>query len=486
MAHQGVNTLAYAIRGSVIAKYGGRLCGVLAVLNLAPLIVSLVYNETLLSMRYFIIVAALTLTSLTTLHLQIPSKLQVNEALVITILAFAAAAITMVYPFVGAGLPWLDALFEAVSGVTTTGLSTVADVEIQPHSFLFARAWLQWYCGLAIIVLSLVLLSGPGIAARRLAAAGGDVDDIIGTSGAYAQRMLAIYMLLTVFGITITMALGQDAFNATLHILSAVSTGGYSSFNTSLNALDGWAPRVAVLVVCVSGALPLALYYQAWQYGWRQLANDREVQTLLLCIGLITLVLWMNLLIRHTFTPTEALIQTAATVVSAQTTSGFSTVNIADLDTGSKGILIIAMALGGGMGSSAGGIKITRLLILLRLLQILLLRTALPTHAVAEPHLGGHRLESAEIQHALFIILLYVSVIFLSWLLFLIFGYDPLNALFEVVSATATVGLSVGITSQDLHPLLKGILCIDMLMGRLEVFALLVLCYPATWFGRKQ
>jgi trk system potassium uptake protein TrkH len=138
------------------------------------------------------------------------------------------------------------------------------------------------------------------------------------------------------------------------------------------------------------------------------------------------------------------------------------------------------------VGSTAGGIKIVRLLILIRLLQIMIRRVALPRHAVIEPRLNGHRLGDDEIQRALLVILLYAVVMVLSWIPFVAYGYDPLDALFEVVSATGTVGLSVGITSAALEPVLKGVLCVDMLLGRVEVFALLVLCHPMTWFGTRE
>ena len=144
------------------------------------------------------------------------------------------------------------------------------------------------------------------------------------------------------------------------------------------------------------------------------------------------------------------------------------------------------MLIGGGAGSTAGGIKIIRLLIFLRLLQIIILRINLPRHAVIQARIHGERISENQIREALFFILLFGVVIFLSWLPFVAMGYDPLDTLFEVVSATGTAGLSVGITSSDLPDVLKSILCIDMLLGRLEIVALLVLFYPGTWIGRRS
>jgi trk system potassium uptake protein TrkH len=170
---------------------------------------------------------------------------------------------------------------------------------------------------------------------------------------------------------------------------------------------------------------------------------------------------------------------------SAQTTAGFSTTDLARFDDASKLVLILAMGVGGGIGSTAGGIKILRLLIALQLLHTVIMRISRSKHAVVEPRLGGHRLEDRESIDALLIILLFTGVILLSWLPFLVMGYPALNSLFEVVSATGTVGLSTGITSSGLDPLLRGILCLDMLFGRLEVIAWIIFLNFRTWTGRR-
>ncbi len=144
------------------------------------------------------------------------------------------------------------------------------------------------------------------------------------------------------------------------------------------------------------------------------------------------------------------------------------------------------MAVGGGSGSTAGGIKLLRLLVVLRLLQFFVRRTAMPPHAAAQPRLGGQPLDAEEVQRVALVVVLFGVAAGLSWLAMLIYGYPPLDALFEVVSALGTVGLSTGIASPDLATPLKLVLCADMLLGRLELLALLVLLYPRTWFGKRR
>jgi trk system potassium uptake protein TrkH len=172
--------------------------------------------------------------------------------------------------------------------------------------------------------------------------------------------------------------------------------------------------------------------------------------------------------------------------LSAQTTSGFSSLDPASLSPAGLAVLMAAMAVGGGVGSTAGGFKVLRLIIAAKVALGLVARTGLPPHAVRHPRLAGRRLGEEDLRGALVLILLFVAVVAASWLAFLAAGYDPLDSLFEVVSATGTVGLSTGITSPELPAGLKAVLAADMLLGRLEIVAWLVLLYPRTWLGRRK
>ena len=161
-------TLAYAVRAKVVLKYLGQLMLLLAALDLLPAVVALGYGDSELALRFSIVVVILVALSVPWVRVAVPKEIQTNEALAITALAFLVGAASMVYPFMGAGIGLSDALFEAVSGITTTGLSCLASVEGKPRSFLFARAWMQWYGGLGIVILSLALLMGHERIARRL------------------------------------------------------------------------------------------------------------------------------------------------------------------------------------------------------------------------------------------------------------------------------------------------------------------------------
>ncbi|MBU0498643.1 MAG: TrkH family potassium uptake protein [Gammaproteobacteria bacterium] len=453
-----------------------------ALLTLAPLLVSLLYHEYDASARYLTLILPLATLGFLAARLPTPHRLQANEAFVIIALAFLLTPLLMAYPMAGVGLGTGDALFEAISAITTTGLSTLPSVEDKPRHFLFLRAWMQWYGGLGILVFSIALLLRNHVASRCLIEASGE-EGLITTTRVHARRMLRVYLGLTLIGLLAVWIACGDFFDALIHTLAAVSTGGFSSHDTSLAGLGTPWAATAVTLVAFGGAVSLPLYYFAARQGWRRLLADMEFRALWLLALTLSLGLWM--LLRRTMDEGTAISHALFLGFSAQSTTGFTAMPLNGADPGIKLLLIFAMASGGSLGSTAGGIKLFRLLVLWRLAILLIRRTGTPAHAVVRPRFGDRHLESDELANLLLVILLFLATIVLSWLPFVLQGQDPLDSLFEVVSATGTVGLSSGISNLQLAGPLKAILCLDMLLGRLEILALLVTFYPGTWLGKR-
>ncbi|MBM9606413.1 TrkH family potassium uptake protein [Desulfopila inferna] len=482
---QQISALTYSIRFNTVGKYLGELFLALAMLTAVPLAVSLISGEHAISLRYMIVLAALSGVGLLLSQLRPSRRIQTNEAMVIAALVFLFIPLLMTYPLMSAELDFLDAFFEAVSAGTTTGLSTIANIEGKTYPFLFSRAWMQWYGGLGIIILVLAILIKPGLAAKNLAVGGEhQEDDIAGNTKVNARWIIYVYASLTSAGIAVLWLLGGDFSESILYTLSAVSTGGFSPHNTSLKGFDGRHLQWIVVLLCFASALPPALYHKAIYKNRRIFHDDPQLRALLVLCLIFTVVL-AALMLTEGQDWSLAFYHAPLLAISAQTTAGFSTVDVAGLDAASKGALICSMAIGGGIGSTAGGIKLLRLLILMRVLQVVIIKTCLPPHAILNPRLGRRRLEDEEIKDALCIILLFLVIVFISWLPFLTMGYDPLDSLFEVVSAMGTVGLSTGVTTANLEWFLKMILCFDMLLGRLEMVVWIVLFYPKTWIGKR-
>jgi trk system potassium uptake protein TrkH len=449
-----------------------------------PLVVSIILADYRVTFRYSIVVVGVFTTGLFLQRLPTPKRIQTNEAIVVTAFAFLFAAMVMTWPTMASGLSFTDALFETISGVTTTGLSVTASVADKSAIFLFSRSWMQWVGGLGIVILAVATMIRPGLVAKRIGDLEDYEEDLVGSTRTHARRVIIVYSIMTGFGIIVLGLLGAGWFNSVIYSLSAVSTGGFSPHDASLAGLNSQWSQAMVILLSVAGAIPLVLYFRSFKEGGRVLIRDRQLQGLLIA-GLVAALLMALFLTRDGFSWIQALHHGVLNAFSAQTTAGFATLYISQINAGAKLTLIFSMLLGGGAGSTAGGIKILRLFVLLQLLYNFLQRPGMPRQAVAEASLGRRRLETDEIQSALSIIFLFLTFIGISWLVFVGMGHNPLDSLFEVVSAIGTVGLSSGISAPELHPLLKGVLCADMLLGRLEIIAWLVLFYPRTWIGRK-
>jgi trk system potassium uptake protein TrkH len=483
------STLAYAVRAKAVLKYQGELCVSLVGIAVVPAAYAALVGDWGFAFRAALPAVALAGAGLVLSRLRGPRELQSNEALVVISLGYMVTALLMTWPLAGDGVPALDAFFHAVSAITTTGLSTLDSVESRSPAFLFTQAWMQWYGGLVIVVLA-VFLVGPGTAAKRLAA--GEVDDTGFLSGtrARASYALMVYTALTAGGVLLLWLMGAELPEAALHALSAVSTGGFSSHDDSLQGLNGWPLQACVMILAVAGAISFARYQGILRRGRGEGRTgqgfwDTEIFALLTAFVLVAVLVGLSLGIAGAMSWGDILLSAPLLAVSAQTTAGFSPVEVASLDAGSKAVLILSMLVGGDVGSTAGGIKIFRLLLILRLVQLALLRPALPSHAVVRPELNGRPLEEADIQGAVGVVALYLLVVLVSWLAFVAYGYPAIDALFEVVSASGTVGLSTGLAGPDLPGVLKGVLCLDMWMGRLEVLAVLILFHPRSWLGRR-
>ena len=479
-----VNALRYSVRARPILKYFGQLCIVLALLTLVPLVVSIMFGDYRVTLRYAAVAAGVFIIGFSLRRLSTPRRIQTNEAMVITALIFLFTPVVMTWPIMASGLSFGDALFETISGITTTGLSVTASVVDKPAIFLFSRAWMQWVGGLGIVILFVATMIRPGLEAKRIGDLEDYEDDLIGSTRTHARRVMIVYSIMTGFGIILLGMLGAGWFNGVVYTLSAVSTGGFSPHDASLAGFDSQWLQGLVILLSVAGAIPLVLYFRSFKEGVRVLIRDRQLQGILI-FGLVAASLMAFFLTQDGFSWIQALRHGVLNAFSAQTTAGFSTLDISQLNAGAKLTLIFSMFLGGGIGSTAGGIKILRLLIVGQLLYIFLQRPGMPSQAVAEASLGRRRLEADEIQNALSIVFVFLGFVGISWLIFLGMGHNPLDSLFEVVSAIGTVGLSSGISAPDLHPVLKGVLCADMLLGRLEIIAWLVLFYPRTWIGRR-
>jgi trk system potassium uptake protein TrkH len=296
-----------------------------------------------------------------------------------------------------------------------------------------------------------------------------------------AKVVFKIYLALTAVGFVAFWASGMDRFHALLHIMSTVSTGGFSPFSASIGAYPSVVVRMVVVVFMVAGGISFVSYHALQNRRWRDFFRDPQLRALALVIGGATLVFFLA---GGSFlSDLPACLFHAASAVS---TTGFGLSDCALWPALMKFATVLVMFVGGGAGSTAGGIKLFRLFVAFHLIKRLAVRMLLPTEAKLSFTYNRRVVGDVEIMAAGGIIVLYLLFIGATALALTSAGIGIGDALFESTSALATVGLSVGVTSQALPAWPKVLLCLNMWAGRVEILPVLILLYPRIWIRKRR
>jgi trk system potassium uptake protein TrkH len=405
-------------------------------------------------------------------------RLDGTEALIVSGLAY------LVFSFVGAlaflpAAPFWDGFFESISGFTTTGLS-VLNPDSLPASLLFFRSYSQWVGGIGIVLLTLIVLQVPGQEVKKLYTQEFGRGNPLGDIKKTARTVLAIYGCMTGAGWLALVFAGLAPFEALLIIMATISTGGFAPHAQSVGYYSSPAVQLAVVVFMILGAVGFPFYYSLFQKGRRKRFRDSQAVALLaggVVAALLLAAAWHG--------ETRMLLPSLFHSFSALTTTGFSTVSFSDWTPLAKGMSVILMMIGGASYSTAGGIKLFRLIILLKLSRWSVARRLLPPAASISIQSEGRPVSSQDLRDVFSLLALYAVILSVSALVFMLFGYGPDAALFENASALGTVGLSTGITSASLPLLLKLVLIFNMWAGRLEIFPVIIIFFPAIWVNRR-
>ncbi|MGF1552938.1 MAG: TrkH family potassium uptake protein [Paracoccaceae bacterium] len=400
------------------------------------------------------------------------------EGLVSVALSFLLACLAIAPGFHALGMSPVDALFEAVSGVTTTGLSLAKGPADWPLAGHVLRAWSQWLGGFAFIAVALALVIGRGTIARQIGSAEGLAEERASSTRLRAARLLAAYVVFTLMAVAALVPLACDPVEGLLVALAAVSTGGFSPRADSLAGESVWF-QSATAVAIFLGALSLARLWSV-RSGLGPLVRDGEVRVfalfILFTLAAVLMIEWP----RDLVAPRDV----AFAVVSAHTTAGFSTGPTSDLAPASLIVLAAAMAVGGCLGSTAGGLKVFRFAFLLSAARLALLRTRIPESAQSYLRVFGRKTAGGEGTNVMGLVVLYIASLVAVWLLLVVAGVAPMASFFASVSALSGVGLSAGGIAASLPDVAKAGLCVAMLLGRLEFLALIALAAPGTWLRR--
>ncbi|MEM8754539.1 MAG: potassium transporter TrkG, partial [Pseudomonadota bacterium] len=370
-------------------------------------------------------------------RLRAPDDPRRSEALVSVAASFILAALLTTPGFVALGMPWVDAVFEATSGVTTTGLSLATNAEDWPYAGHFLRAWLQWIGGFAFVAAALALVVGQGVVAKRLGVAGGVGDDRAASTGARARRLLIVYIALSVAVVLAVAALHPDPALGALVGLAAISTGGFSPVADSV-ASAGVAAQAATIAGCLVGAVSLGLWWIAIREGPFKALSDGELRLFaIICALGVAAVIALEAAAGG-----AGAWEAAFTALSAQTTAGFSVGDVSAFAPTSLIALIMCMLVGGCLGATAGGVKAFRIGFIAAAARLALLRARTPSSARTYLRVFGRKTEPEEGTDVIALLAVYALTTAGLWLALSLSGAAPLAGLFDVVSALSTVGLS--------------------------------------------
>ncbi|MFH1861598.1 MAG: TrkH family potassium uptake protein [bacterium] len=415
--------------------------------------------------------------------------IQIREGFAIVSLGWIAMAFFGALPFVisGAIPDPTDAVFESMSGFTTTGASILTDIEVLPQCVLFWRSFTHWLGGMGIIVFSLAILPILGIGGMQLykaEAPGPTKDKLTPRISQTAKLLWGVYILLSALETGLLMLCGVDLFDALCHMFGTMATGGFSTHNASIAVFSNpWVHWIIILFMFLAGT-NFVLHYRALSgkpgFYWRNPEFRFYVGTLLVAILLITLFSWSRFE-QHGHTLRDSVFQ----AVSLCTTTGFITADYEKWHTLAIIVLILLMFMGGMAGSTGGGMKMMRCLILIKHAHIEVKKLIHP-NAVFPLRFGSRVISADTTTNILGFFLLYMVFFVLGALLLAALGQDFYTSIGASIACLSNIGPGIGFVGPNgnyagMPVMAKWILIFLMLLGRLELFTVLVLFSRTFW-----
>jgi trk system potassium uptake protein TrkH len=474
-----------------------RVVGILLVLFsftlVPPMLVSLIYDDGSLApfMAAFAITLALGLISWLPVY-RVRRELRLRDGFVVVVMFWTVLSAIGSLPFLlssQTAVSVTDAIFESVSGLTTTGATVIVGLDQLPESILYYRQQLQWLGGMGIIVLAVAVLPMLGIGGMQLyrAETPGPMKDskLTPRITETAKALWLIYLALTVACALAYWLAGMTVFDAIGHAYSTVAIGGFSTHDDSMGHFDSAAIDLVAVVFMFLAGVNFALHFiAARQRSLAGYLQDSEFKFYAGLIGVVVVLTVAGLYFSGVYDdPWDAVVQGTFQAVSIGTTAGFTTAAFYDWPGFIAILLLFASFVGGCAGSTGGGIKQIRLLLLIKQGMREITRLVHPS-AQIPVRVGSKSVPSRVVEAVWGFFALYVASFTAMYLLLASTGLDLMTSFSAVAACINNLGpglAGVGAHYADLHDPAKWILCFAMLLGRLEIFTLLVLLSPAFW-----
>jgi len=418
-------------------------------------------------------------------------ELTVREGFAVVTFGWTVFAVFGALPYLisGAISSPLDAIFETMSGFTTTGSTILTEIEAMPQSLLFWRSLTHWLGGMGIIVLSLAILPMLGVGGMQLFKAevpGPTADRLKPRIQDTAKMLWGVYVLLTMVETLLLMFGGMSFFDALCHSFATLATGGFSTQNSSIAAYDSSYIDGVITFFMILAGINFALHFQVLRGKGKEFFKSEELRVYLGIILVATLVImyfnWSDGIYQQIG---ENLRYSIFQVSSIMTTTGFGTADFELWPVVAQYLLLLLMFIGGCAGSTGGGMKVARILLLFKHAQVQVFRLIHP-RAIRLVKLGNRPVDKEVLQAILGFFAVFIGIFVIGSLLVAASGMDLVSAASAVVACLANIGPglgSVGPIDNYAHvPAFgKTVLIVCMLMGRLELFTVLVLFFPSFW-----
>lgn len=422
----------------------------------------------------------------------VKKELRLRDGFVVVVMFWFILGVSGSVPFLlneQLGISITDAFFESVSGLTTTGATVLTNLDNLPHSILFYRQELQWLGGMGIIVLAVAVLPMLGIGGMQLykAETPGPIKDTKLTPRITetAKALWYIYLTLTlVCGMAYWFA-GMNAFDAISHSFSTVAIGGFSTHDASLGYFDSTTIKIVAIVFMFLGGVNFALHFLAFRnWSLKSYLNDSEFKMYFRVLLIVSIVTVAYLEFTHSEGDfNDSVLQGVFHVVSIGTTTGFSASEFHLWPSFLPVLLIFTSFIGGCAGSTGGGMKVIRVLLLIKQGVREMMRLIHPK-AVLTVKIGKKPVADTVIDAVWGFFAAYVAVFVIMMLLLMASGLDQITSFSAVAATLNNLGPGLGAVASnyaDVNDFAKWVLSFGMLLGRLEIFTLLVLLTPAFW-----
>jgi len=473
----------------------GRIIGLEGILLTLPLIVSLIYGEWSTALAFAITAASATLVGLLLFKLTGKSDqtIYAREGFVIVALTWLFLSAIGAVPFVLSGeIPsYIDAFFETVSGFTTTGASILTDVEAMSHGALFWRSFTHWIGGMGVLVLMMAIVpdnTGRSIHIMRAEMPGPTVDKIVPKVRDTAKILYLIYIAMTLVEIVLLLCGGMNLFEASIHSFGTAGTGGFGVKSTSISGYSPYCQWVITIFMLLFG-VNFNLYYLMLIRRFRSVLKSEELWTYIGIVVASVVIITANVSSMYS-TLSETVRYSAFQVASIITTTGYSTVDFNLWPSFSKTVLLLLMFIGGCAGSTAGGLKVSRIVLLIKSIGSEV-RHLLHPRAITTVKFEGKTVDKSTRKGIGTYLALYF---FLFAVIFLLVSIEPYD-METNFTATAACFNNVGPGFSLVGPVenfsfysgfTKAALSAAMLLGRLELYPILLTLSPAAWSKKHK